>query len=288
MIKLVREFRLIPVAIFATICLFTLKTMGILLDGGYTLGGSASVKSDSSKTSAMTSKGSSATPNGATIVAANVAKNPLPVGAKQSWAQEMFNYPDVTGSVGESKPAEKPAAKPDAKTLDPPRDPGGTPIPLENGGPTSPGERAILERLQERRQEIEAHARELDIRESLVKAAEKRLETRAAELKDIEARINATVQKKDDADAGRFKGLVAMYENMKAKDAAKIFDRLDLPVLVQVTTVINPRKMSDILGFMSAEAAERLTVELANRASTTEKTPSAADLPKIQGRSSGT
>jgi Uncharacterized conserved protein len=114
-----------------------------------------------------------------------------------------------------------------------------------------------------------------------------RLEARLAELKEMEARVNASMQAKEDYDAGRFKGLVAMYENMKPKDAAKIFDRLDLGILVQVTSLINPRKMSDILGQMSTEAAERLTVELANRAASGDKPGSAADLPKIQGRSGG-
>ena len=56
-----------------------------------------------------------------------------------------------------------------------------------------------------------------------------------------------------------------MYENMKAKDAAKIFDRLEIKILVEVATQINPRRMSDILAQMSPEAAERLTVELAAR-----------------------
>ena len=56
-----------------------------------------------------------------------------------------------------------------------------------------------------------------------------------------------------------------MYENMKPKDAAKIFDRLDIRVLIEVANQINPRRMSDILAQMSPEAAERLTVELANR-----------------------
>ena len=47
----------------------------------------------------------------------------------------------------------------------------------------SPSERAILERLQARRQELETRAREIDIRESLLKAAEKRIESRVEEMK---------------------------------------------------------------------------------------------------------
>jgi len=281
MIRLVREFRLVPVVLFATISLFTLKVMGLLLEGGYILGPS----SGKSATAPAPVIGAPAVADAApatTLAAAN---------GKQSWAHEMFNYPDITGSV-EAKPADKPAAAPGkpatANAVNPPRDPGGTPVQIDSNQPSSPAERAILERLQERRQEIEARARELDVRDSLMKAAEKKLEARLAELKDLEARVNSAVLKKDDADAARFKDLVAMYENMKPKDAAKIFDRLDLPILVQVTSYINPRKMSDILGQMSPEVAERLTVELANRASATEKIPTAADLPKIQGRPNGT
>jgi flagellar motility protein MotE (MotC chaperone) len=74
-----------------------------------------------------------------------------------------------------------------------------------------------------------------------------------------------------------------MYENMKAKDAAKIFDRLDMRVLVEVATQLNPRRMSDILAQMTPDAAERLTVELAARVKDRGK---AAELPKIEGRPS--
>ena len=153
----------------------------------------------------------------------------------------------------------------------------------EQGQPVSPSERAILERLQSRRQELEARAREIDIRESLLKAAEKRVEARVEELKAIEARIATATQQKSEADAARFKGIITMYEGMKPKDAAKVFDRLEMTVLFEIASQIAPRKMADILGLMSTEAAERLTVEMARRAGT-DKSASTADLPKIEGK----
>src|SRR3989304_4987827 len=104
------------------------------------------------------------------------------------------------------------------------------------------------------------------MRESLPKAAERRREAKVGELKDVEARINNAMGARDKAEADRFKSIVTMYENMKPKEAARIFDRLDLKILVDVSTQLNPRKMSEILAQRSAEAAERLTVELANRA----------------------
>ena len=147
----------------------------------------------------------------------------------------------------------------------------------------SPSERAILERLQARRQELEQRAREIEIRESLLKSAEKRIEGRVEEMKATEARITTATGQKAETDAARFKGIITMYEGMKPKDAAKVFDRLEMSVLYEIASQIAPRKMSDILGLMQPEAAERLTVELARRAGT-DKSVSTAELPKIEGK----
>jgi len=148
----------------------------------------------------------------------------------------------------------------------------------------SPSERAILERLQARRQELEARAREIDIRENLLKSAEKRIEGRVEELKAVESRISTVTEQKKEAEDVRLKGLVTMYEGMKPKDAAKVFDRLEMGVLFEIASKISPRKMSDILGLMSPEAAERLTVEIARRAGGDKSASATAELPKIEGK----
>jgi flagellar motility protein MotE (MotC chaperone) len=60
-----------------------------------------------------------------------------------------------------------------------------------------------------------------------------------------------------------------------------VFDRLEMPVLFEIASQISPRKMADILGQMSPEVAERLTVEMARRAGGASQT---AELPKIEGK----
>ncbi len=193
-----------------------------------------------------------------------------PGASRRSWAQESFNFPtgrpdpaDITGSVRE-KPREE-AAKPVISAPEVVK-PDSVMVYPEQGQNVSPAERAILERLQSRRQELEARARELDIRESLLQATEKRIESKVEELKAIEARVAAASTQKSEADSARFKGIVTMYEGMKPRDAARVFDRLEMSVLFEIASQIAPRKMSDILGLMAPEAAERLTVEMARRA----------------------
>jgi len=265
--RFMREFRLIPVVLFATVSLLALKIGGLVASGGYTL---ATPRAQANDVRARPAEGS------------------------RSRAQDTLGYPDITGAV--DKPADQDgngagkgdSAKPAAREQSPPSPkPEGAPVSIENGRAMSPAERAVLERLQERRQELEQRARELDIREGLLAAAEKRIEVRVMELKDVEARINAATAKKDEAEVARLKGIVTMYENMKAKEAARIFDRLDIKILLEVASQINPRRMSDILAQMTPEAAERLTVELATRSNQSEKTPALSDLPKIEGRPGG-
>jgi flagellar motility protein MotE (MotC chaperone) len=218
--------------------------------------------------------------------------------------QEMFNYPggDITGSVHGSKPKEPPkeAAKEPAKEpgkegeaeakkgpVNPPETkPAGVMIPMDGMRPPSAAERALLERLQERRQELDARARELDLRETLLKAAEKKLESQAAAQKADEANGGSPSKRKEEAEAARLKGLVTMYETMKPKDAAKIFDRLDTKVLLDMASHIKPQRMSEIMAQMSPENAERLTVELASRGAA-ERTVDTSKLPKIEGKPSG-
>jgi flagellar motility protein MotE (MotC chaperone) len=279
MIRFLRDIRLVPIVLFATISLFALKTVGLVLDGRYTLGdliGRNSSDADITGTIPDAQRSEAPPP-------AEAAPKP----AKQSWAQQMFGYPDITGTVGSTEKKDETAAKPAAKPNKPEEPPKGTAgwtaVPVEPGKRTSPAEQAILERLHERRSELDARTRELEMRESLLRAAEKRVEGRVAELKDLEQRAGAADQAKQEGEVARFKNLITMYENMKAKDAAKIFDRLEMRILVEVATKLNPRRMSDILAQMTPEAAEKLTVELAAR-STNQPRGGAGALPKIEGK----
>ena len=291
MMKHVRELRLIPVVLLATASLAVLKLLGLLLDGGYLL----------TDFDLATVDRPIHVENNAATGAATVVDNKISMPQSDpSWARQMLGFPDVTGSTAAERQVERnvdrnaqrysestgnsPGASEKPAVPKPEKPPDGKVIQLDTKPAASPSERAILERLQERRQELDARGREIELRENLLQAAEKKYEAHANELREQEANAPAALQKKEEAEAARLKNIVTMYENMKAKDAARIFDRLEMRILVDVASQINPRRMSDILGQMSSEAAERLTVELANRATASaERNTDAGNLPKIEG-----
>jgi flagellar motility protein MotE (MotC chaperone) len=313
MIRFLRELRLLPIAVVASACLLALTAADILLDRG------TSATSDSAVDEAEVTTVVHATPGRAPpgdskrSWAQQMLNYPDAKGAPPERTEfarppalpslppltaDRNNADIITGTVPESEKGEK--AKGEAagapakdgkaanagKEAPEPPPPDGKVIAINGGPGPSAAERAILERLQERRQELDKRGRELDIREGLIAEAEKRVEGKLAQIKENEAALTTAAQKKDAAEAARFKGLVTMYENMKPRDAAKIFDRLEVGVLLEVASQINPRNMSEILAQMSPDRAERLTVELASRAQAKPK-DAHADLPKIEGRPTG-
>jgi flagellar motility protein MotE (MotC chaperone) len=138
----------------------------------------------------------------------------------------------------------------------------------ENGqlvpfSPDAGSEGEVLERLGDRRAELDALEKELDMRAALVEAAEKRISERTALLEQLEARINALVDQNKSAEEEQFRSIIAMYETMKPKEAAAIFDELDMHTLLRVAKAMSPRKMAPIMAKMAPVKARDLTASMA-------------------------
>ncbi|ACL59582.1 MotE family protein [Methylobacterium nodulans] len=180
--------------------------------------------------------------------------------------------PSVTGSVLPKEEGE--AAKDPLKDLPKPA----AKAPPESG---SAAERAILEKLGARREALQQRNRDLDTREQLIENAERRLESRINDLKFLEDKAEGGAARKAESEAAALKPIVTMYETMKPKDAARVFDRLSLDVLVPVVVAMNPRKMAEVLAVMQPEAAEKLTVALAMRARGVAPLPASPGAPPL-------
>ncbi|MGX5774702.1 MotE family protein [Methylorubrum zatmanii] len=198
------------------------------------------------------------------------ADAPLPEFARVL-AKARSNYtpsdPPTTGSVStppkKAEPAPPPVYQPSVPE------------------PVSESERAILEKLATRRDTLKQRQDALDLREQLLKDAERKLESGVAGLKEAEDKIGADGAKRTEAEKAGLKGIVTMYETMKPKDAARVFDRLSLETLVPIVLAMNPRKMAEVLALMGSEPAEKLTVALANRARGVDAPQAAASAPGL-------
>jgi len=162
---------------------------------------------------------------------------------------------EVAQAATPPAPAEQPPVAPPPAVPAPPQDAAAAPV--------SDGERTVLLELRRRREELDARETGVAARESLLAAAEQKLVARVAELQALQKHLEeleATRKQREDAS---WQGLVKLYEAMKPRDAAVIFNDLDMPVLLQVVDRMKETKAAPILAAMQPDKARDVTAQLA-------------------------
>ena len=182
-------------------------------------------------------------------------------GVSATQAQNAQPKPPVR--VAESKPETPPATPPSSPTsgeADPAR-----PLVLGSKERVGPAEIEVLQQLAERRNDLERRSKDLDKREALLVAAEQRFDQKVVELKKLREEIQGLLKQVDEKQAAQLDSLVKIYETMKPKEAARIFETMDLPVLLNVLERMKESKTAPILAAMDPLKAKEVTVALVDR-----------------------
>lgn len=177
----------------------------------------------------------------------------------------------VAEGISEAPPPAQSAAPANAAAAEAPAAAG--PAPAQCPAPTlaemaglSQSEVQVLQALSARRAELDQRATQYESQDELMAAAERRLDQRLAELRQLETTVNGLLGHLDEAQEQRIVGLVDVYQRMRAKDAATVFDGLDDEVLVQVAGRMRQANLAEVMGRMQPDRARHLTQMLADRA----------------------
>ncbi len=175
---------------------------------------------------------------------------------------------------------EAPAGKPAEKAAEKDGEKSGEKAEGKSGEPEKPAAQApvrfdprivtdseldILQKLAERRAELDRRASQLDTREKLLRATENRIEAKISDLKQIQETISALLVKHDKQKEEKIQSVVKIYEKMKPKDAARIFEELEMPILLDVLERMREAKTASIMANMSPAKAKAVTAALAQR-----------------------
>ncbi len=303
------SIRLLPVVVALAAMLLVFKAIGLVSGSGYLLAGlesgQAQEANPAAEAAAPTEPAGDAAPadaidgmldpaggvpDMADLVQQAIADSGEAAAAPSAETSGQMSTPDAGETMAASSDADQADQTAETPTAD--AEPvtqteTGELIPLTEGEAVSETERQILVRLAERRAELDRYGADLDARAAVVEAAELRLEQRISELTALKDEVDALLAERQAVDDDQFAALVTMYEAMKPKDAAAIFDRLNIEILRRVAIAMNPRKMSPILAEMSPERAEILTIQLASVESEPMRAPTASELdalPQIVGQ----
>jgi flagellar motility protein MotE (MotC chaperone) len=177
----------------------------------------------------------------------------------------------------EEKPAEKKSSSKDKAEVEPrgeiPAKSEEAPTEVEVKGlekdPFNTGysdeEIKILQSLSKRRDQLEQRERDIDQREKLLQAAEKKVDEKVIEMENLRKKIEDLLKGQQDMQESRIAQLVKIYENMKPKDAANIFNEMEFDVLLGIIDKMSERKVAPILAAMEPARAREVSAKLADQ-----------------------
>jgi flagellar motility protein MotE (MotC chaperone) len=129
----------------------------------------------------------------------------------------------------------------------------------------SRSEMELLKDLSKRREKLDGEKKDISVREQILKATENKIDQKVVELKNLQNQLEDLIKQYDTKEQGKIMSLVKIYETMKPKDAAKIFNELEMPVLLRVVSNMKEVKVAPIIAGMDPMKARDLSIELARQ-----------------------
>lgn len=123
----------------------------------------------------------------------------------------------------------------------------------------------LLKELSKRRDTIEKDQKDLVVREQVLKATENKIDKKVAELKTLQTQLEGLMKQYEQKENSKILSLVKIYETMKPKDAAKIFNELDMPVLLKLVSNMKEVKVAPVIASMDPAKARELSIELSRQ-----------------------
>lgn len=123
----------------------------------------------------------------------------------------------------------------------------------------TPSEILILQELAERREALDLRSAEIDKKALQLKVSEKEIDKQLKQLQEYEQKLKLLIQEYNAKEKEKIASLVKVYTNMKPKDAARIFETLDLEVTVALLKEMKPSASSAILAQITPAKAKAIT-----------------------------
>ena len=144
----------------------------------------------------------------------------------------------------------------------------------------------IRQEMNERDRAVAARQRQLDLREAATKAAERRMTGAPGAAGPVApgtpaAAIPAAAAEPEQTEGQRLDELARIYQAMKPKAAAPIFEHLTLEVQVKVASRMRERSAAQVLAAMDPKAAAALTMAIAKRQTSYTVLSPAASAPRV-------
>ncbi len=127
----------------------------------------------------------------------------------------------------------------------------------------TPEEIALFNSLDERKRQLDSKEAELKKLEEELHNQKIELEKRLAGLEQLRTQIGNQLQERVNTDAEQVDKLVAFYSSMKPQTAAKVIEKLNEDLAVEVLRKMKKKEAAEIMNMIESEKAQRLSEKFA-------------------------
>lgn len=190
---------------------------------------------------------------------------------ERPWAKDLKG--DAESSSPDASPAPAPALA--ALPMTPAAPPADAALPAASC--TDPALRAAI---AEQKADVSARTRHLGEAEAVLAAAETRATAQIQKLSAIKRDVEALMQQRSNLQQEDLKRMVTIYETMKPRDAARIFNDLETDIIIDVLDRMAERRSAPIIAELEDGKAREVTrLVLQRRALPGDRPPPPAPLP---------
>lgn len=122
---------------------------------------------------------------------------------------------------------------------------------------------ALFNSLEERKKQLDAKEAELKKLEEELHNQKIELEKRLASLEQLRTQIGNQLQERVNTDAEQVDKLVAFYSSMKPQTAAKVIEKINEDLAVEVLRKMKKKEAAEIMNMIESEKAQRLSEKFA-------------------------
>jgi flagellar motility protein MotE (MotC chaperone) len=122
---------------------------------------------------------------------------------------------------------------------------------------------ALATELRQHQAALATREQAIELREAVVQAVEARVRAQVAKLEQFKGELEKLLAQVSADQQARIAQLIKVYEAMKAKNAAAIFDPMALELLLPIVRGMRETKVAAIVAEMDPAKARALTAELA-------------------------
>lgn len=110
--------------------------------------------------------------------------------------------------------------------------------------------------LAQRKKQLDEREAQLARSEAELEVQKKAIEAKLQELEETRRKISSVLEDKVKVDEQKVETLVQMYTNMKAPQAAKIFETLDEDLAIEILSRMKKKNAADIMNLIKPEKAQ--------------------------------